>query len=82
MSNLSNEETVEPLYILNPHVTRDTLTDGLNENLSKLESLAYMALCDDFADFPKPIIYHYLWVLSDAVKQLKEIINAIALKQR
>lgn len=82
MTNQHNQEQMEPLYILNPKVTSTMLADGLNENLSKLESLSYLALCDDFPDYPKPIIYHYLWTLSDAVKRVREIIDTIAIRQK
>ncbi len=82
MINQSSQEQTEPLYILNPKVTSTMLTDGLNEYLSKLESLTYLALCDDFPDYPKSIIYHYLWILSDAVKKIREIIDVIAIRQK
>jgi hypothetical protein len=82
MINQVTQQQVEPLYILNPKATPDILTDGLNEHLSKLESLTHLAMCDDLPDYPKIIVYHYLWVLSDTVKQVREIFDAIAVKQK
>lgn len=80
MTSLLTQEPAQPLYIFNPKITRDILLDSLNEYLSKLESLTHLALCDDFPDYPKPIIYHYLWTLSDVVKSVREIIDALVIK--
>lgn len=45
--------------------------EALKEHLSKAESLAHIALNDDFLTHSKTILYFYLWVLSDIIEHAK-----------
>lgn len=42
--------------------------EALNEQLSKAEALAYIAISSDLLEHPKTIIHYFLWVLSDLIE--------------
>lgn len=70
-----------PLYILNPMNDIMTLRDGLHEQLTKLEALTDLGLSDDFLDYPKSTLYHYLSTLNNFTKNIHELVDAIEKKQ-
>lgn len=65
------------LYILNPNIDKIALHDNLHGHLDKLSAFTHLGLSDDFLDYPKPTIYHYLSPLNDFVRNIQEIVHAI-----
>ena len=42
--------------------------ETLNDQLTKVEALAYLAVSSDLLEHPKTIIHYFLWVLSDLIE--------------
>jgi hypothetical protein len=65
---MANSGITQLLSLINQEVDS---REALKEHLSKAESLAHIALNDDFLTYPRRILYFYLWVLSDIIEHAK-----------
>jgi hypothetical protein len=47
--------------------------ETLSEYLSKAEALVYVAMNDEFFNYPELIIHNYLWTLNDILEKAKQV---------
>lgn len=47
--------------------------EALSEQLLKAEALTHVTLGEDFLEFSDATIHHYLWVISDILRQARNI---------
>lgn len=56
------------LSLINQQVENQEI---LAEHLTKAEALAMISTGDSFLDWPKSIIHHYLWSITDILEQAR-----------
>ena len=69
---------IEQVFILNVHASISTLNDAFHNQFARLAALMQIALNDNFSENSKEIIYHYLSIGYELVKNLRtlyEILN-------
>lgn len=49
--------------------------EDLGDCLAKAEALAQVAVTTEFFELSEPIIYNYLWMLSDLIRRLEILIS-------
>lgn len=72
----------EGLFELNTNASDIGLKDGLIERISKAKALASIATSEDFLENFDKDIHNYLWVLSDILNELDELISLLALRSK
>jgi hypothetical protein len=75
-----NMNQPEGLFELNIKASDMCIKDGLIERISKAKALANIATSEDFLENFDKDIRNYLWVLSDILNELDELISLLALR--
>ncbi len=68
-----------PTFILNPKAKPIHYANSLQELIAQAKALLAVALSDDFADYDKATLFHYLGILSDCVDDIDTLVDALGL---
>lgn len=74
---MQNQEHLRPCFILNPHVKPIQYADKLQERIEQAKALVIVALSDDFIDSDKQTLFNYLGALSDCIRDIDTLVNAL-----
>jgi hypothetical protein len=70
---MNNQQSISPIYLLNPNATHAQLTEALRACLCKMEALILVAATTDLDSYDSKIINNYLWIGCDLMREAKAL---------
>lgn len=70
---LATNQIFNGIYLLNPEISTQTLTDAIKARLCKAEALALLAASSDLELYKTDTINNYLWTLSDLLIEVNAL---------